>query len=72
MTQLGQVCREQPVGDGLTVDEYTVIVEDHEVVAHGSSLNAENPASEDAGFSQELFGGVLLSHRVPPAVPSAL
>ncbi|MFB7774504.1 hypothetical protein ACFC0S_33480, partial [Streptomyces sp. NPDC056084] len=24
------------------------------------------------GFPQKLFGGVLLSHRVPPAVPSAL
>ncbi len=24
------------------------------------------------GFSHNLFGGVLLSHRVPPAVPSAL
>ncbi|GAA0198238.1 hypothetical protein GCM10009536_65290 [Streptomyces thermocarboxydus] len=26
----------------------------------------------DQGSFQRLFGGVLLSHRVPPAVPSAL
>jgi hypothetical protein len=36
--------------------------------------NAENPRAgiPGRGFSQRLFGGVLLSHRVPPAVPSAL
>jgi hypothetical protein len=35
-------------------------------------LKCRKPRTYGAGFSQDLFGGVLLSHRVPPAVPSAL
>ncbi|GAA4303056.1 hypothetical protein GCM10023086_19710 [Streptomyces venetus] len=73
MPQLGEVRREQPVGDGLAVDEYAVVVEDHEVIAHGFEPKRRKPPHRKVrGFSQKLFGGVLLSHRVPPAVPSAL
>ncbi len=42
----------------------------------GSGVNAERPAARCAtglpDHSQVKSGGVLLSHRVPPAVPSAL
>ncbi|GAA2763876.1 hypothetical protein GCM10010103_29170 [Streptomyces paradoxus] len=73
MPQFGEVRREQTVRDGLAVDEHTVIVEDHQVIAHDIDPKRRKPPyPKIRGFSQKLFGGVLLSHRVPPAVPSAL
>ncbi|GGV70703.1 hypothetical protein GCM10010261_66220 [Streptomyces pilosus] len=72
MPELREIGGQEPVGDRLTVDEYSVVVEYDEVVAHTPTLNAESPVPKGTGLSQQLFGGVLLSHRVPPAVPSAL
>ncbi len=67
MPQLGEIAGQQPVGDRLTVDEDTVVVEDHEVIAHTVEPKRRKPPYRinGTGFSQYLFGGVLLSHRVP-------
>ncbi|BBC35627.1 hypothetical protein SGFS_069210 [Streptomyces graminofaciens] len=43
MPELGQIAGQEPVGDRLTVDENTVVVEDDKVIAHDVTLNAENP-----------------------------
>ena len=88
MAELGEVGGEDPVGDRLAVDKDTVVVEDDQVIPHSSDshptpisqdptrvVNAKKPWSLPSGRDhgcQRLFGGVLLSHRVPPAVPSAL
>ena len=49
--ELGEVGGKVPVGDGLTVDEHAVVVENHEVIAHGMTLNAESPRAEWHGGS---------------------
>ncbi|BAU84170.1 LPxTG domain-containing protein [Streptomyces laurentii] len=50
-----------------------VIVVDVEALETVFWGNAEKPRTiKVRGFPQKEFGGVLLSHRVPPAVPSAL
>ncbi|GHE86322.1 hypothetical protein GCM10014715_48340 [Streptomyces spiralis] len=73
MPQLGEVGGEQPVGYRLAVDEDAVVVEDDEVIAHTAEhKRRKGPRHPAWAFPEELFGGVLLSHRVPPAVPSAL
>ncbi|GHH57790.1 hypothetical protein GCM10018775_66110 [Streptomyces umbrinus] len=73
MPQLGEIGGQQRIGDRLTVHEDAVVVEDHQFVAHNKDPKRKKaPAPKCGGFLQYLFGGVLLSHRVPPAVPSAL
>ena len=73
MPQLGQVGGQVPIGNGLAVDEDTVVVKDDEVIAHDEEpKRRKGPHRGVWALSQNLFGGVLLSHRVPPAVPSAL
>ncbi|GHG28288.1 hypothetical protein GCM10018777_49660 [Streptomyces albogriseolus] len=74
MPELGEIGGEVSVGEGLAVDEDSVVVENHEVIAHEPDPKRRKPPCRMArGLPiQELFGGVLLSHRVPPAVPSAL
>src|SRR5690606_31995235 len=49
--QLGEIGGEEPVGNRLAVHQHTVVVEDDQVIAHTSTLNAEIPRAERHGGS---------------------
>jgi hypothetical protein len=79
MPQLAQILGEYTIGDRLAVHQHTVVVEhDHVIAAHAPTVRKcrEAPLGWDVlpaqrGLSNVEFGGVLLSHTLPHAVPSA-
>ena len=69
MPEFGQILGEEPIGDRLAVDENTVIVEDHEVVSHGSTLNDPETQKTPAGHPAGVFSRIVRRRPTLPQGP---
>ncbi|GHE53927.1 hypothetical protein GCM10018782_30770 [Streptomyces griseoaurantiacus] len=66
MSQLGEVGGEKGVGQGLTVDEDTVVIEEDEVIAHTGHPKRRKPRTKWCGVFLNICSAVSYSPTGSP------